>query len=164
MACHRKRRWYDKNLGPPVSPHAFDFQDLITPPTFQEWTATSKVRQFIARSECLRSRSPPPFLTFSIYLGNDVCVHPNQGELISCDQAGSIKQWDLSENLCSHELASITIVHTMFHPFTHTSAPRKTPAGDVPIRSISLALDGSCLVAGNNKVRSPPIMHICWTL
>jgi len=61
---------------------------------------------------------------------NDVCVHPNQGELISCDQAGCIKQWDLSENLCSHELA---------------------PAGDVPIRSVSLASDGSCLVAGNNK-------------
>jgi G protein beta subunit-like protein len=61
---------------------------------------------------------------------NDVCVHPNQGELISCDQAGSIKQWDLSENLCSHEL---------------------TPAGNIPIRSITLALDGSCLVAANNK-------------
>ncbi|KAJ7093241.1 WD40 repeat-like protein [Mycena epipterygia] len=61
---------------------------------------------------------------------NDVCVHPNQGELISCDQAGSIKQWDLSENICSHEL---------------------TPAGDVPIRSVSLAADGSFLVAGNNK-------------
>ncbi|KAE9406739.1 WD40 repeat-like protein [Gymnopus androsaceus JB14] len=54
---------------------------------------------------------------------NDVC-------LISCDQAGSIKQWDLSENICSHEL---------------------TPAGKTPIRSVSLALDGSCLVAGNNK-------------
>ncbi|KAJ7349201.1 WD40 repeat-like protein [Mycena albidolilacea] len=61
---------------------------------------------------------------------NDVCVHPNQGELISCDQAGSIKQWDLSENICSHEL---------------------TPVGDVPIRSVSLAADGSFLVAGNNK-------------
>ena len=35
---------------------------------------------------------------------NDVCIHPNQGELISCDQAGSIKQWDLSDNTCSHEL------------------------------------------------------------
>lgn len=61
---------------------------------------------------------------------NDVCIHPNQGELISCDQSGSIKQWDLSDNICSHEL---------------------TPAGDVPIRSVSLASDGSCLVAGNNK-------------
>jgi hypothetical protein len=29
---------------------------------------------------------------------------------------------------------------------------QKTPAGDVPIRSITLAADGSCLVAGNNKV------------
>lgn len=27
----------------------------------------------------------------------------------------------------------------------------ETPAGDVPIRSVSLASDGSCLVAGNNK-------------
>ncbi|KAI0314265.1 WD40 repeat-like protein [Amylostereum chailletii] len=61
---------------------------------------------------------------------NDVCVHPNQGELISCDQAGRIKQWDLSDNICTHEL---------------------TPAGDVPIRSVTLASDGSCLVAGNNK-------------
>ncbi|EAU84105.2 hypothetical protein CC1G_06967 [Coprinopsis cinerea okayama7 len=61
---------------------------------------------------------------------NDVIIHPNQGELISCDQSGSIKQWDLAENVCSHEL---------------------TPAGDVPIRSVTLASDGSCLVAGNNK-------------
>ncbi|KAM6500645.1 WD40 repeat-like protein [Amanita muscaria] len=61
---------------------------------------------------------------------NDVCIHPNQGELISCDQAGSIKQWDLTDNICSHEL---------------------TPAGDVPIRSVTIASDGSCLVAGNNK-------------
>ncbi|KAI0687132.1 WD40 repeat-like protein [Cytidiella melzeri] len=61
---------------------------------------------------------------------NDVVVHPNQGELISCDQAGRIKQWDLSENICTHEL---------------------TPAGDIPMRSITLASDGSCLVAGNNK-------------
>jgi hypothetical protein len=30
--------------------------------------------------------------------------------------------------------------------------PCKAPAGDVPIRSVSLASDGSCLVAGNNKV------------
>ncbi|KAF5330416.1 hypothetical protein D9619_005859 [Psilocybe cf. subviscida] len=61
---------------------------------------------------------------------NDIAIHPNQGELITCDQGGSIKQWDLSDNICSHEL---------------------TPAGDVPMRSISLATDGSCLVAGNNK-------------
>ncbi|KAI0647234.1 WD40 repeat-like protein [Trametes meyenii] len=61
---------------------------------------------------------------------NDVVVHPNQGELISCDQAGRIKQWDLSENICTHEL---------------------TPGGDTPMRSISLASDGTCLVAGSVK-------------
>jgi hypothetical protein len=37
---------------------------------------------------------------------NDICVHPNQGELISADQAGSIKQWDLTEDSCTHELVS----------------------------------------------------------
>ena len=30
----------------------------------------------------------------------------------------------------------------------------QAPAGDVPIRSVTIASDGSCLVAGNNKVRS----------
>jgi len=61
---------------------------------------------------------------------NDVCIHPNQGELISCDQSGDIKLWDLTEDECSCVL---------------------TPSGDVPIRSVSIATDGSCLVAGNNK-------------
>lgn len=37
-------------------------------------------------------------------LVNDVVIHPNQGELISCDQSGAIKQWDLSENSCTLEL------------------------------------------------------------
>jgi hypothetical protein len=41
----------------------------------------------------------------------------------------------------------------------------ETPAGDVPIRSVSLASDGSCLVAGNNKVLSSTpqsiISYIC---
>ena len=40
---------------------------------------------------------------------NDVVVHPNQGELISCDQLGRIKQWDLSENICTHELVSFRL-------------------------------------------------------
>jgi len=38
---------------------------------------------------------------------NDVVVHPNQGELISCDQNGSVKIWDLGEDSCTHELVSI---------------------------------------------------------
>ena len=35
---------------------------------------------------------------------NDVIIHPNQGELVSCDQNGSIRVWDLGENSCTHEL------------------------------------------------------------
>ncbi|KAJ3130968.1 TOR complex subunit lst8 [Physocladia obscura] len=60
----------------------------------------------------------------------DVIIHPNQGELVSCDQNGTIKVWDLGENKCTHELV---------------------PEEDVPVRSVSMAIDGSILVAGNNK-------------
>ena len=46
---------------------------------------------------------------------NDLCIHPNQGELITCDQAGSIKLWDLSDNVCLLDLvgaASLVYTHT----------------------------------------------------
>ncbi|KAJ3055222.1 TOR complex subunit lst8 [Rhizophlyctis rosea] len=61
---------------------------------------------------------------------NDVIIHPNQGELISCDQNGAIKVWDLGENTCTHELL---------------------PEEDTPARSVTMASDGSILVAANNK-------------
>lgn len=35
---------------------------------------------------------------------NDLALHSNQGELISCDQNGAIKVWDLGGDRCSHEL------------------------------------------------------------
>jgi G protein beta subunit-like protein len=57
-------------------------------------------------------------------------IHPNQGELITGDQSGSIKIWDLTENSCTHELI---------------------PEEDVPVRSVSMAVDGSLLVTANNK-------------
>lgn len=61
---------------------------------------------------------------------NDVIIHPNQAELISCDANGSVRIWDLAANACTHELV---------------------PEDDVAMRSVSLASDGSMLVAGNNK-------------
>lgn len=62
---------------------------------------------------------------------NDVVIHPNQGELISCDQAGNVRIWDLGENKCTHQLI---------------------PEDDIPVRSVTVATDGSMLVAGNNVV------------
>jgi WD40 repeat protein len=62
---------------------------------------------------------------------NDAVIHPNQGELISCDQAGSVKIWDLGENICTHELV---------------------PDEDVAIRTVTIASDGGTLVAGNDHV------------
>lgn len=61
---------------------------------------------------------------------NEVVIHPNQGELISCDQDGNVRVWDLGENQCTHQLI---------------------PEDDVPVHSVSVASDGSMLVAGNNK-------------
>ncbi|SCZ91477.1 BZ3500_MvSof-1268-A1-R1_Chr1-2g01435 [Microbotryum saponariae] len=61
---------------------------------------------------------------------NDLALHSNQGELISCDQNGAIKIWDLGADCCSHDLL---------------------PEEDVPMRSVSIASDGSALVGGNHK-------------
>lgn len=61
---------------------------------------------------------------------NDLALHSNQGELISCDQNGAIKIWDLAGDCCSHELL---------------------PEEDVPMQSVSIASDGSALVAGNHN-------------
>ncbi|RMZ88413.1 hypothetical protein DV736_g4375, partial [Chaetothyriales sp. CBS 134916] len=61
---------------------------------------------------------------------NDVVIHPNQGELVSCDRGGVIMIWDLGDDRCTHQLI---------------------PDDDVPLSSVSIASDGSLLAAGNNK-------------
>ncbi|ROT35517.1 WD repeat-containing protein pop3 [Sodiomyces alkalinus F11] len=60
---------------------------------------------------------------------NDVVIHPNQGEIISCDRMGSVRVWDLAENTCSHQLI---------------------PEEDVSVSSVTVASDGSLLCAANN--------------
>lgn len=64
---------------------------------------------------------------------NSVCLHPNQMELISGQQNGSVRIWNLSKNTCSRELV---------------------PSGEVAIRSVDIAPNGSTAVAANNDVRS----------
>ncbi|RMZ75065.1 hypothetical protein DV738_g5665, partial [Chaetothyriales sp. CBS 135597] len=61
---------------------------------------------------------------------NDVVIHPNQGELVSCDRGGVIMIWDLGDDRCTHQLI---------------------PDDDVPLSSVSIASDGSLLAAGNSK-------------
>lgn len=70
---------------------------------------------------------------------NDVVIHPNQGELISCDRSGGLRIWDLSENKCTHEV----------RPYENSS-----------MASVSVASDGSLLCAGNNAVRHASIALI----
>jgi G protein beta subunit-like protein len=67
------------------------------------------------------------------YAVNDVVIHPNQGELISCDRGGFVKIWDLGLNKCTHTLQ---------------------PEDDISVASVTVATDGSLLCAGNNAVSS----------
>ena len=53
-------------------------------------------------------------------------IHPNQGELISCDRGGNVRIWDLGENKCSHQLV---------------------PEEDKSVASVTVATDGSLLCA-----------------
>lgn len=62
---------------------------------------------------------------------NDVVIHPNQGEIISCDRSGSVRIWDLAENTCAHELI---------------------PEEDVSVSSVTVASDGTLLCAANTAV------------
>jgi G protein beta subunit-like protein len=62
---------------------------------------------------------------------NHVALHPfNQHELISGDQQGNIRVWDLRLGACSCELV---------------------PEVGVPVRSLTIAPDGSLVVAANNN-------------
>lgn len=61
----------------------------------------------------------------------DVVIHPNQGEIISCDRGGNVRVWDLAENNCSHQLI---------------------PEEDVPVSSVTVASDGTALCAATNSV------------
>lgn len=63
---------------------------------------------------------------------NDVVIHPNQGELISCDRGGNVRIWDLGENKCSHQLV---------------------PEEDKSVASVTVASDGSLLCASVSTSR-----------
>lgn len=62
---------------------------------------------------------------------NDVIIHPNQGELITCDRAGSIRLWDLAEGTCSHQLI---------------------PEEDVSVTSVTISSEATMLCAANTAV------------
>ena len=68
----------------------------------------------------------------------DVVIHPNQGELISCDRGGNVRVWDLGENTCTHQLI---------------------PEDDVALSSVTVASDGTLLCASNNNVISQLSSH-----
>jgi G protein beta subunit-like protein len=72
---------------------------------------------------------------------NDVVIHPNQGEIISCDRGGSVRIWDLAENNCSHQLI---------------------PEEDISVSSVTVASDGSTLCAGTNSVCPLPVLQRCF--
>lgn len=70
---------------------------------------------------------------------NSVVLHPNQAELLTGDQTGRVRVWDLGSNRCIQETQ---------------------PEGHIPVRSVTVASDASLIAAGNNEanlyVWSPP--------
>lgn len=105
MAGYGKWRRNNQNMGPSV--RMWDIKPLtinhLASPGAHNFTAHMTTLHLVYNLSPWRNDLLIPSL-----IVNDVCIHPNQGELISCDQAGSIKQWDLSDNICSHELVSST--------------------------------------------------------
>lgn len=77
---------------------------------------------------------------------NSVVVHPNMGELISGDQSGRVRIWDLAADKCSAELVPFA-PGIDDGPEAVRAVPKKRPA---PVRSVAVASDGSRLVAGDN--------------
>ena len=61
---------------------------------------------------------------------NSVALHPNQSELIAVDQSGDIRTFDLTAKKEQHV--------------------KVRPGGDVPLRSVSIASNGTTAVAANN--------------
>jgi G protein beta subunit-like protein len=61
---------------------------------------------------------------------NTAVLNPNQAEIISGDQNGYVKIWDLEKDLCREEYL---------------------PSADLPVRSISIACDASLLAVGSHK-------------
>ena len=61
---------------------------------------------------------------------NSVALHPNQTEIIFGDLNGCVKVWDLRSNECTKKLV---------------------PDGENAIRSINISVDGTKVVAANNR-------------
>ncbi|KAJ8614470.1 hypothetical protein CTAYLR_000849 [Chrysophaeum taylorii] len=75
---------------------------------------------------------------------NSVVLHPNQVELVSGDQSGRVRIWDLQADKCSAELVP-------FAPGIDDGDVRASPKPrPVAVRSVAVASDGSRLVAGDN--------------
>ena len=68
----------------------------------------------------------------SLHAVNTVALHPNQTDLLAGDQSGCLRIWDLEANACRH---------------------RQTPVAETPVRSISVAGDGSMVALGSQKGR-----------
>jgi G protein beta subunit-like protein len=78
----------------------------------------------------LRATGPQREFAHKSTAVNAAVLHPNQQELISGDQQGNIRVWDLVADACSCELV---------------------PEIGVPIRSLTAAQDSSLMVAANNS-------------
>ena len=68
---------------------------------------------------------------------NDAVMHANQGELITCDQKGVVKIWDLTAHACTHQLVSKLIKNSKNRRVSPVSR-RKTRVDPTPTRHFLL--------------------------
>ena len=68
------------------------------------------IKPSLLTMSCLCRSGNNPVLTRNFSNGapiNDAVMHANQGELVTCDQNGSVKIWDLAAHACTHELVRL---------------------------------------------------------
>ena len=98
---------------------------------------------------------------------NAIALHPNQGELITGDQQGNVRVWDLTANKFSQDWVRTTAVFAVWCLRAMPSCIClcvavcgcvwlwlcliQCPEGPTPLRSVAVAIDASLIVAANNK-------------
>lgn len=89
---------------------------------------------------------------------NTVCLHPNQAELISGDQNGNVKVWDLTADKCREEVTPLTEIPVRSLSIVSPQAPfaqfrRPGCNNEFYLYFTMQAYDASFLAVGSHKGR-----------
>ncbi|EGR31442.1 WD40 repeat protein [Ichthyophthirius multifiliis] len=86
-------------------------------------------------AKCFQSKEPV----------NQAVLHPDEVQIISGDQQGNVKIWDLRKDQC--RVKFVNIIYTFFILIYNI----QTPAPDIGVRSVSIAQNGSIFCAADSS-------------